>query len=62
LVNNTLQNHSVANAMGVPQFEISKALGHSTPAITGKTYTHVFDDTHAGIVNVVQNAIDDKKK
>lgn len=53
---------SVANAMGVPQFEISKALGHSTPAITGKIYTHVFDDTHAGIVNVVQDAIDDKKK
>lgn len=53
---------SVANAMGIPQFEISKALGHSTPAITGKIYTHVFDDTHTNIVKVIQTALDTEDK
>jgi len=49
---------SVANSLGVPQFEISKALGHSTPAITGKIYTHVFDITHEATITKVNEAVE----
>lgn len=37
---------TVASAQGAPLFDIGKALGHSTPATTGRIYTHLVDRTH----------------
>ena len=34
---------SIANSLNLSQFEISKALGHSTPDTTYKVYTHLFE-------------------
>lgn len=34
---------TVASAQGAPLFDIGKALGHSTPATTGRIYTHLVD-------------------
>ena len=48
---------SLANAQGVSQFDIGKALGHSTPSTTGKIYTHLFDPTHENTVSSVSDAI-----
>ncbi len=44
---------TVASAQGAPLFDIGKALGHSTPATTGRIYTHLLDQTHAAILNRV---------
>ena len=37
---------TVASGQGVSLFDIGKALGHSTPATTGRIYTHLVDRTH----------------
>lgn len=37
---------SIANAKGIPMFNIGKALGHSSPATTSKIYTHLLDEDH----------------
>ena len=37
---------SIANAKGIPMFDIGKALGHSSPATTSKIYTHLLDADH----------------
>lgn len=36
---------AIANLLGVPLFDIGKALGHSTPSTTGRIYTHLIDKT-----------------
>jgi integrase len=48
---------TVASAQGTPLFEIGKALGHSTPATTGKIYTHLLDTTHAPTLSRVASAL-----
>jgi len=48
---------SVANDARVPMFQISKALGHSDPAITARVYTHLFDQTHGDVLSAVAAAI-----
>ncbi len=48
---------TVASAQGAPLFEIGKALGHSTPATTGKIYTHLLDSTHAPTLSKVASAL-----
>jgi integrase len=48
---------TVASAQGAPLFEIGKALGHSTPATTGKIYTHLLDTTHAPTLSRVASAL-----
>lgn len=48
---------TVASEQGAPLFEIGKALGHSTPATTGKIYTHLVDQTHAATLDRVAAAI-----
>jgi len=48
---------SLANAQGASQFDIGKALGHSTPSTTGKIYTHLFDQTHKETVSCVSDII-----
>lgn len=37
---------SIASAKGIPMYDIGKALGHSSPAVTGKIYTHLLDPDH----------------
>lgn len=41
---------SIANAKGIPMYDIGKALGHSTPATTSKIYTHLLDPTHKDLL------------
>lgn len=36
---------SVGNDAGLTLYDISKILGHSSPDVTGKIYTHLFDET-----------------
>lgn len=37
---------SIANSKGIPVYNISKALGHSSTATTSKIYTHLPDQNH----------------
>lgn len=37
---------SIANAKGIPMYDIGKALGHSSPSTTSKVYTHLLDRDH----------------
>ena len=48
---------TVASAQGVPLFEISKALGHSTPTTTGRIYTHLMDSAQTSAISSVAAAI-----
>ena len=38
-------------------FDIGKALGHATPATTGKIYTHLVDHTHEDTLLKVSDAL-----
>jgi len=40
---------------GVPVPEISKRIGHSSPAQTMRTYSHIFDNKQTASLNVLQN-------
>lgn len=48
---------TIACFQGVPLFDIGKALGHSTPATTGRIYTHLVDRTHQDTMNRVSDAL-----
>lgn len=48
---------TVASLQGVPLFDIGKALGHATPATTGKIYTHLVDHTHEDTLLKVSDAL-----
>lgn len=48
---------SVANSLGIPMFDIGKALGHSTPATTSRIYTHLFDQSHTSTIDKVAEAL-----
>lgn len=48
---------TLASAQGAPLFDIGKALGHSTPATTGRIYTHLLDQTHATTISRVADAM-----
>lgn len=48
---------TVASFQGVPLFDIGKALGHATPATTGKIYTHLVDHTHEDTLLKVSDAL-----
>lgn len=48
---------TVASFQGVPLFDIGKALGHATPATTGKIYTHLVDRTHEDTLIKVADAL-----
>ncbi len=48
---------TVASFQGVPLFDIGKALGHATPATTGKIYTHLVDHTHEDTLIKVSDAL-----
>jgi integrase len=48
---------TVASAQGAPLFDIGKALGHSTPATTGRIYTHLSDQLHRDTLDRVAAAL-----
>lgn len=48
---------TVANSMGISLFDIGKAMGHSTPMVTGKIYTHLLDRTHEDTMKKVAERI-----
>ena len=48
---------TVASNQGVSLFDIGKALGHSTPATTGRIYTHLVDRTHEETMLRVSDAL-----
>ena len=48
---------SVANSQGVPMYDISKALGHSSISVTSNIYTHLFDETESRTLQAVAQAI-----
>ncbi len=52
---------SVANSAHVPLLDIGKALGHKDCAITGRVYTHIFDQTHQEVLSTVAAYIADRK-
>jgi len=52
---------TLASAQGAPLFEIGKAMGHSTPATTGKIYTHLQDQTHGATLAKVEEALRGRK-
>ena len=49
---------SVANSQGVPMFDISRTLGHSSLSVTSNIYTHLFDRTESGALAAVARAIE----
>lgn len=48
---------SIANSMGVPLFDISKALGHSTVTTTSKIYTHSFEKANQKAIKSVSDSL-----
>ena len=48
---------TIASFQGVSLFDIGKALGHSTPATTGRIYTHLIDRTHEETLLKVSDAL-----
>ena len=50
---------TVASSQGTSLFDIGKALGHSTPATTGRIYTHLIDRTHEETLMRVSDALRD---
>ena len=53
---------SLSNDAGIPEFNVGKALGHSTPSTTKKIYTHLFDPVHTSAINKVAEIVDDAVK
>lgn len=48
---------SLANSAHVPLLDIGKTLGHKDCVITGRVYTHIFDQTHQEVINSVAACI-----
>lgn len=48
---------SMANNARVPMYQISRAMGHASPNITQRIYTHLFDQTHGDVLAAVANTI-----
>ena len=48
---------SLANSARVPLLDIGKTLGHKDSVITGRVYTHIFDQTHQEVISSVAACI-----
>ena len=48
---------SMANSARVPMYQISRAMGHASPTITQRIYTHLFDQTHGEVLAAVADTI-----
>ena len=49
---------SLANSAHIPLVDIGKVLGHKDVSITGRVYTHIFDQTHQEVLNTVAARIE----
>ena len=49
---------TIASCQGASLFDIGKALGHATPATTGRIYTHLIDRTHEDTLLKVSDALE----
>lgn len=47
----------MANSARVPMLDIGKALGHKDVSITGRIYTHIFDQTYSEVLSTVAACI-----
>ena len=52
---------SMASNARVPMYQISRAMGHSSPTTTQRIYTHLFDLTHGEVLAAVAAAIPAQK-
>lgn len=50
---------SMASNARVPMYQISRAMGHSSPSTTQRIYTHLFDLTHGEVLAAVAASITD---
>lgn len=48
---------SMANSARIPMYQISRAMGHSSPNITQRIYTHLFDQTHGEVLAAVADIV-----
>ena len=48
---------SMASSARVPMYQISRAMGHASPSITQRIYTHLFDQTHGEVLAAVADTI-----
>lgn len=48
---------SMANSARVPIYQISRAMGHASPSITQRIYTHLFDQTHGEVLAAVADVV-----
>lgn len=48
---------SMANSARVPMYQISRAMGHASPNITQRIYTHLFDQTHGEVLAAVADTL-----
>lgn len=48
---------SLGNSAGLTLYDISRILGHSSPDVTGKIYTHLFDETQRDAITKIQNKL-----
>ena len=48
---------SMANSARVPMYQISRAMGHASPSITQRIYTHLFDQTHGEVLAAVAGVV-----
>jgi integrase len=53
---------SLSNHIGLSEYDISKALGHSSPATTKKIYTHLFDKKQTVALTAVANIINEENQ
>ena len=53
---------SWASNIGIPLYELSKFLGHSTPDTTGRMYVHLYSDAHANAVQSLSASLKEKMK
>lgn len=52
---------SMASNARVPMYQISRAMGHSSPTTTQRVYTHLFEPTHGEVLAAVAAAIPEKR-
>lgn len=53
---------SIANDLGIPMYNIGRALGHASTSVTSKVYTHLIDTDHEGTMTTVGDSINKFRK
>ena len=53
---------SIANNLGIPLYNIGRALGHASTSVTSKVYTHLIDTDHESTMTTVSDSISKYRK